>query len=172
MNRRGAMFLALLAAAAGFALSLVYQATLPVIKQHLRLAEEVALREVLPGANGYRYREDLTNRGAGGEVQLLGVWEGVPTGAVFLLDSPGYAGPIRVMVGVRGGVVVGLRVVDSARETPGLGARVRESWFAKAFLGKSDIGEVEGIASATISSQAVLRAAQTALTLDKRFFRR
>ncbi len=172
MNWRGALFLGVMAALAGFSLSLVHQATAPVLRRHLLAAEEAALREVLPGAATYRYRTDLVKGAAGGKVRLVGAWEGIPSGMVYLLDSPGYGGPIRVMVGVRGGRITGLRVVDSAKETPGLGARVRESWFAGAFLGKHDTGGVGGIASATVSSRAVLRAAETALNLDRRFGRR
>lgn len=78
----------------------------------------------------------------------------------------GYGGEISMMVGVNGKLAVtGVSIIDSANETPGLGARVGEPEFYSQFDGKTkDIiviksepkkNEVQAVTGATISSKAV-----------------
>lgn len=78
----------------------------------------------------------------------------------------GYGGSISMMVGVDEKLnVTGVSIMDSSKETPGLGANVGVSSFYGQFIGKTkDISvkksspkgnEVEAVTGATISSQAV-----------------
>lgn len=97
---------------------------------------------------------------------------GVPTAAVFTVVAPdGYVGPIRLMVGISvEGTILGVQVTAHT-ETPGIGAAVADEasgWLA-AFAGRSlsdppvarwavrtDGGEFDAIAGATVSSRAVV----------------
>lgn len=99
--------------------------------------------------------------------------------AVFETASPGYAGPIVLLVGVsRDGVLHGVRVLRHT-ETPGLGDKIEEakSNWIHAFDGKSlsnakwgvkkDSGEFDQFAGATITPRAVVKAVKEALDFHK-----
>ncbi len=71
------------------------------------------------------------------------------------LNSSGFGGDINMLVAIGSdGDVVGVRVVSHS-ETPGLGSRAAEEDFLSSFVGKIFGEEVEHIAGATISSNAV-----------------
>lgn len=100
---------------------------------------------------------------------------GVVKGATFETSSSGYAGPIKILVGISSdGVVQGVRVLKHA-ETPGLGDKIEEaktSWIhsfeGKAltntrWLVKKDGGDFDQFAGATITPRAVVKAVKEAL---------
>ena len=82
-------------------------------------------------------------------------------------DAKGYGGDIELMVGFESDkkTVVCYKTL-AATETPGLGMKLKAPEFADQFQGKDgtslkvkkDGGEIEAIASATITSRAVCRA--------------
>ncbi len=90
----------------------------------------------------------------------------------------GYAGPIRLLVGIRSdGVLTGVRVLDH-EETPGLGDRIehtRSDWilgFAGRSLGdppaarwsiRADGGDYDQITGASVTSRAVINAVSATL---------
>lgn len=102
-----------------------------------------------------------------------------PVAALFAVTAMGgYAGPIRVLIGVRyNGELSGVRIL-SHRETPGLGDRIvstRSDWVQQ-FPGKSlgkpplakwyletDGGEFDQLTGATVTPRAVLRAIRETL---------
>ena len=55
-------------------------------------------------------------------------------GFVFLAEGQGYQGTIKIICGLSASLdrLLGIEIIDS-RETPGLGARINESWFKKQF---------------------------------------
>jgi electron transport complex protein RnfG len=105
--------------------------------------------------------------------------DGRPVAALFAVTArDGYAGPIRVLIGIReNGTVSGVRIL-SHRETPGLGDRIvasRSDWLQQ-FPGKSlgepplpgwhletDGGEFDQITGASVTPRAVLRAIRETL---------
>jgi electron transport complex protein RnfG len=100
---------------------------------------------------------------------LRGRLAGQPSAVVVEAVAPGYAGPIRLLVGVRyDGGVAGVRIVEHA-ETPGLGDRFdtdRGAWLAT-FRGrgddarwavKKDGGDFDQFAGATITPRAIVAA--------------
>ncbi|MDQ7990881.1 MAG: electron transport complex subunit RsxG [Candidatus Dactylopiibacterium sp.] len=106
---------------------------------------------------------------------------GAVSGAAFQVQSPGYAGPIRLMMGVQpDGRIIGVRVL-AHKETPGLGDRIevkKGDWILR-FSGlsldkpaergwrvKKDGGDFDQFAGATITPRAVVRAVHEGL----RFF--
>ncbi len=86
-------------------------------------------------------------------------------GFAFASEANGYAGPVRVMVGVDGDTkeIVDIAVLDHT-ETPGLGSKIEDEEFRSQFRGKTvesalRIGQdIDSITGATVSAQAVAQA--------------
>ena len=90
----------------------------------------------------------------------------------FEMSGSGYGGDIGVIVGidVASEALIGIGITTH-KETPGLGARIREKGFRDGFAGlgmegavlvKADGGEVDAVSGATISSQGVCEAVNKA----------
>jgi len=102
-----------------------------------------------------------------------------PVAALFAVTAPGgYAGPIRILVGVdAGGAVTGVRILEH-RETPGLGDGIestRSAWVHQ-FDGRSlgnppagawqlrvDGGEFDQLTGASVTPRAVIKAIRDTL---------
>lgn len=102
-----------------------------------------------------------------------------PVAALFVVTArDGYAGPIRILVGVRyDGAVTGIRIVEH-RETPGLGDRIessRSDWVLQ-FDGRSlgdpafdlwairrDGGQFDQLTGASVTPRAVIGAIRETL---------
>lgn len=146
-----------------------------------RLAEQIiAVLPITDHAQAPLDRE-LNLQGRDG-AQPLRAWQLTDANKVVAIameqTSQGYAGKIRVIVGIEpSGQVIAARVAEH-RETPGLGDAIearRSNWidqFAGRALGdpaqdgwavKKDNGEFDQITGATISSRAVLDAVHGAL---------
>ena len=89
------------------------------------------------------------------------------------VTAKGFGGDIQLTVGVKDGVVTGVRI-GTHSETPGLGARAAEEKFYGQFTGKSGAlsviktgeagdSEINAITAATITSTAVTNAVNEAL---------
>ncbi len=161
-------------------LALVYQVTAPTIAAR-SVADQVALQqEVLPEANKFT-SIDVSGLDTSAQVQeaFQAEQDGQTIGYVFIVDTKGYGGPIKVMLGVKAEdlSISGLRLISNT-ETPGLGANAAEASFYERFTGKTGTpaltvvkpglgsgaaNEIDAIASATITSAAVTNAAQTGL---------
>lgn len=99
--------------------------------------------------------------------------DGAPSAVVVDAVAQGYAGPIRLLVGVRmDGHVTGVRVVSHA-ETPGLGdvfatdggrwlASFRDRDAATAWRVRKDGGDFDQFAGATITPRAIVAAVERA----------
>ena len=105
--------------------------------------------------------------------------EGQPVAALFAVTARnGYAGPIRILIGIRyDGTVSGLRILEH-RETPGLGDRIvsaRSDWvfqFDGRSLGdppvedwalKTDGGAFDQLTGASVTPRAVINALRETL---------
>jgi len=83
--------------------------------------------------------------------------------------AQGYGGLIEVAVGLDPeGNVLRVQVVNCDGETPGLGQKVKDEGFLQQFVGGSDLNAIDGIASATYSSQGVVEAVNKALEIYQR----
>ena len=105
--------------------------------------------------------------------------EGEPVAALFVVTArDGFAGPIRVLVGVGvDGTITGLRILEH-RETPGLGDRIesaRSEWVFQ-FDGRSlgdpalerwairvDGGDFDQLTGASVTPRAVIKAVRDTL---------
>ena len=109
---------------------------------------------------------------------------GVPVAALLVVVAPdGYAGTIRLLVGINlQGRLLGVRVLQH-RETPGLGDAIdaRKSGWIDAFRGRAlgdpadagwrvrkDGGEFDQFSGATVTPRAVVRAVHGALVYYER----
>ncbi len=90
-----------------------------------------------------------------------------PAGEVFTASAEGFEGPVAVEVTVDNGVITGIKIGDDKfAETPGLGAKVLEEGFQAQFIGKTlpiALTDIDAIAGATITSQAVVDAINAAV---------
>ena len=94
-------------------------------------------------------------------------------GYVITASSPGYAGPVEIMAAFSPyGVLTGVQVL-SQRETPGLGTAILNEDFLAQFSGRTEAmtvsrlpsgeNEIAALASATISTSAVVNGINAAL---------
>jgi electron transport complex protein RnfG len=154
---------------AGLCLGLTYSVTDPVITQLQIDQANENYRALIPGAEFQDAAYD-----AGGiysKVTLVkeAVIEGETAGWCVNIKAPGYKGDIDLTIGVLAdGTLAGLRV-GAHEETAGLGSKVSDPAFYEQFTNaqpplalKQDI---DGITGATISSSAVLNAANTVHSL-------
>lgn len=150
------------------ALASVYQITKPIIAEINRIIYEKTQIAVLPqAAEGFDpYEGDLLE---GIQAVSLSKQE---VGTVVTVVEKGYGGPLTVMVGIGSdGVITGIQIL-SHKETPGLGTKTMTETHLGQYIGQSDItntgesgaGQIDAISGATISSNAIYRAVDKALS--------
>lgn len=153
----------------GFAagsLAVVNVVTKEPIAKWEKTQREVALREIFAEADEFK---ELTPN------KLWEAWcKGERSGYIVLTEVQGYSGPITVMFGVASdGGVTGLKVLNHT-ETPGLGAKIAAAGFRSQFKNKRldqiqlrkdnpQLGQIDAVSGATISSRAVTRAVHSEL---------
>lgn len=119
--------------------------------------------QVLDFTGTYPQVTDLFAARAGDE--LLGI--------IISLSSKGYGGPLPVMVGFDpSGRILGL-VADAKGETAGLGQKVADPPFTGQFAGRDindRLEDIDGVASATISSDSVVRSVRQAQEIFRALF--
>jgi|GEM_PF-202209 len=183
---RLAAVLGLITVVAAGALAYTNQLTAGQIAAQVVQAKEAALREVMPDAIAFVAQPEALAEAQAKDPILqdlteLYIADGLtgPVGAAFGVSVTGYGGPVDLMVGIdKDGRVTGVKIISSAGETPGLGAKIKEASFLGQFLRKdasapleltkgpaSGDRQVQAIAAATISSSAVLRAVNSAAAM-------
>ena len=131
------------------------------IEEQERLAQEYALKQVMPEEIGDRL-ELATKDGAVKYWKVFKQDSAQVRGYVFIAKKYGYSSVIETMVGMKkDGTITGIRVLSQS-ETPGLGAKITEPDFIKQFVNR-DINALElsknnihAVTGATISSRALL----------------
>lgn len=103
--------------------------------------------------------------------------EGNIAGYCVTVLPEGYGGPIETIVGIDlSGAVTGVKVTSNMSETPGLGAKAKDSenftyQFEKRtpeFAVKRDGGDIDAITSATITSRAITEGVNAAAEVVKK----
>ncbi|NLM36829.1 MAG: RnfABCDGE type electron transport complex subunit G [Firmicutes bacterium] len=164
----------------GGVLGWVNSLTAPAIAEQEKLAKQRALQEALPMATEFAAEPailpELVSKDRTRVAEVYRAYsEDKPQGYVVIVEARGYAGPIRMAVGVTAEGNLAALAVISQSETPGLGAEIKnksfltQPAFRRAKVGtelavKKDRGEVDAVSSATISSRAVVRGVNAALT--------
>jgi electron transport complex protein RnfG len=186
--KRSAALLLVLALCGAALLAMLQHFAAPRIEAQRQLAAERALLDLLPaGSYDNRPLQHPIALPAGGlldnahaEQGYLASLNGQPSAVLLPVTGKGYEGPIRLLVAVTpDGQLLASKVLQQ-QETPGLAdllAPERASWLrgfdgktlgadAVAWTLRTDQGQVDQIAGATVTSRAVTDALQRAL----RFF--
>ncbi len=153
---------------AALSLSIVYEKTKPVIEKNKLDELKKSLIEVMPNAKYFEENKDLTNLNnliserEEGIKKIFNAYdaENNKTGVVLLIDSKGFGGVIKILVGVDANTkkISGVKILEHS-ETPGLGDKITEPLFLAQFKGRSITikeEQIDGITGATISSKAVI----------------
>jgi electron transport complex protein RnfG len=163
---------------AGVVLAAVYDLTRGPIEQAKREEKLAALEQVLPSYDNDPYENKCVISADGVEfVFFVARKDSKFVGAAFEASAPGYGDAVTVMVGINAANEIhAVVVLEAPKETPGLGANVKESKFLDQFSGNSakqrdwcsvrqDGGEIDAVTSATISSRAVTAAVTSGLEI-------
>ena len=143
-------------------LLVLYNATLGIRQDNAEKELQEKMATILPGSSTFT-KEEYT----GDDSNIEFVYK-AETGYVIGTSTAGYAGTIKMLVGVSNdGLVTGLQV-RQMKETPGLGANALYEWeFLSQFLntdGNALVGEnIDAISGATVTSMAVTRSVNSAV---------
>lgn len=159
---RMALSLFLICAVTGGVVALVNELTVDKIAENL----EGEIRSSIEGMFGegvnYTTLEDVT---ADSGTVIYSITRGDEQFYCVNLSSVGFGGDISMLVSYDAeGVIVGVRVVSHS-ETPGLGSRATEEKYLSGFNNIVSVYDVDTIAGATISSNAVKSGIQSAKAL-------
>jgi len=167
--------LTVICAVAGILLAWVNNLTAEPIAAAQRAERVQAITKVLPPYDNEPDRSAFKTQAGGREWTFyVGRLKGEYVGAAFETTSPkGYGGNITVMAGVNaGGKIQAIEILEQ-KETPGLGAKIKDQDFKAGFSGrdirttkwavKKDLGDIDQVTAATISSRAVTEAVKQGL---------
>lgn len=153
------------------ALAFTFQLTAPVIEDITIANANEARSEVLPQSEG-----DFSPVEASLPENVAEAYKASNgTGKVFTVYDKGFGGQITVMVGIDNeGAITGVKVTKHS-ETPGLGTKAMTPEYLAQYIGqtavtrKEEPGEtqIDAITGATITSNAVYRAVETALAQNE-----
>lgn len=159
---------------AAIALSFVYELTKEPIALAAQKAKAQAYQAVYEAAAAF---EDVDNStalmkdfnatltaGTAVEEVLRAVDEaGNPLGYVMTVTAKGYAGPVRIALGIeKSGTVIGYAVLEH-EESPGFGANCENEDVKQQFLGITSADQLDGITGATITTGALKSETQAAI---------
>ena len=139
-----------------------YNLTLDLRLENQQKELQEKMQTILPGSATFQ-EEAYT----GEDTNIAFIYKG-ETGYVIGTSTAGYAGPIRMLIGVSDkGSVTGLQV-RQMEETFGLGAEALSDWeFLAQFLrteGDAAVGEnIDAITGATVTSKAITRSVNSAV---------
>jgi electron transport complex protein RnfG len=149
--------------------SLTYVATKDIIAKRALDDATKAMNVVLPGSTGFA---EITEEVMGENVDVPAAVNSVyvsDKGYVFTLTTSGYGGDILVYVGINNeGAVVNIQL-GTNEETPSLGKKAEEASFTDQFAGLTSEDtiedEIDYISNASYTTNAVIEAVESALTL-------
>ncbi|MEG0876633.1 MAG: FMN-binding protein [Oscillospiraceae bacterium] len=142
------------------ALAFANHITAPVIDAANKAKAEKAMAEVLPGGADFALVE---LEGLPAEVTEVDA-AGNGKGYVFIVKSSGYGGEMSIILGIDPeGKITGTKVITH-NETQNMGTKVVNDGtdYQKQLIGMSDTANIEAVSGATVSSDAMKNAVQTA----------
>ena len=163
---------------AGVLLAAVYDLTSSPIEQAKRAEKLAALQKVLPGYDNDPYQNNYVISTNGLQfVFYVARKDNTFVGTAFESSAAGYGDAVTVMAGINAAnEIQAVEVLEAPKETPGLGAKIREAEFLRQFIGRNVKqrdwcavrqygGEVDAVTGATISSRAVTAAVRAGLEM-------
>lgn len=160
-------------------LAFTYSATRGKIVERETMAAEAARKEVLKAAESFEKLENINEANSTNSIVkeiYKGIQGGKTVGYVVAAEPKGYGGAIGLSIGIdTEGKLLGIKIGNHT-ETPGLGTKAAEPAFKSQLTDilpkapltvvkgkKTKPEEIEAISGATITSKAVVDAAQAAL---------
>lgn len=151
-------------------LALADSYTRPVIEENNKIAQNEAMKKVLPEADDFQKLE-FTQTATVDEVYIS------ENGYAVKVSPKGYGGEIGMIVGIDNELLVtGVEIITQS-ETAGLGANCKTPEFRQRFIGKTENikvvkngakdNEVDAISSATITTKAVTLGVNEAISTVK-----
>ncbi|MDL2324841.1 FMN-binding protein [Ruminococcaceae bacterium OttesenSCG-928-A16] len=138
--------------------------TLPLVTQNAAAAEDAARKELLPSATNF---ENVTPTPLPDNIMSVYKADG-DAGYVVGAYGKGYGGKVPALVAINAeGQIAGVKFLENG-ETPGLGQKlITDKNFTQQFTGRSadkalDNSDIDGIAAATLSTNAALTAINAA----------
>ncbi len=172
--------LTVLSAASGGLLAAIRNNTMEKIEyQKLKFLKAPAVKQILSGASNDPITDKFKLKDGGNEISFfVGEFNGKKNTVCFETFGKGYGGDVGLMVGINldENKIISVGVTTHS-ETPGLGARAKETPdLVKQFKDiplapfkvKADGGQIDALAGATITSRAVCAAASDAGTIYQR----
>ncbi|MCX7708418.1 MAG: RnfABCDGE type electron transport complex subunit G [Clostridia bacterium] len=179
-----ALILFMICVVVSVSLAFTYSTTKNQINAREIQAAEAARKEALSAADSFEKIDGIKGIASGKpELETVKeVYKGLKgtelQGYVFTVEPKGYGGPIHITVGIdTKGKLCGIKIGQN-NETPGLGTKAAEPAFMSQLTGivpkeplkvvkgkKSKPEEVEAVSGATITSKAVVGAAQAAVDI-------
>ena len=159
------LVLTVIAMVSGIVLTQLYEFTSPIIAENRAERMESGVYAVLEDVESVEFidADFVMFRALDGDGNSIGF--------AYAGEGSGYAGPVRVLVGVDHETkeVTGITILEHT-ETPGLGTQVEEEDFRSQFVGKSPEDTIEistdidNITGATQSAAAVAQAVRVNLS--------
>lgn len=148
------LFLTLVVMISATLLGATYAATADRIARQQHEQFMGYLEQMFPELERFTYDEGLYTVFANGQV----------AGYAFLAAGPGYSGEIRIMVAMENKDTIRDIIILSHTETPGIGTRMYEPAFIGQFAGLpvAELGNVDTLTGATVSTEAVIKAVTAA----------
>lgn len=173
------LFLLIIAGISGAGLSYVNDLTGPLIEKQILQKKRDSFKEVYPQADKVENESAIWLKTpyepALKEVNIA-YREGAPAGVIYAVETKGYSGPISTLVGfdIATTKLTAIKVL-SQRETPGLGAKAKESTFQERYKNKNSTvplevtktapvkeNQIQAITASTITSKAVTKGVNAA----------
>ena len=169
----------MITAVAAVALSFVYELTKEPIALAAQKEKAEAYQKVYETAASFEdvdnaaalikeYNATLPAGTAIEEVLRTTDVQGAPLGYVLSVTAKGYAGAVRIALGIdQSGKVVGYSVLEHG-ESPGFGANCENEDIRQQFIGITAADQLDGITGATITTNALKSETQAAIDFVKR----
>jgi electron transport complex protein RnfG len=166
------VFLLVLAGVGSFGVSYVNSMAEPLIAEQALKAKIASFKEVYP--QGEEVKDEsaqFIKSNTNSLIKEINVAyiSGAPSGVIYLVEPKGYGGPLKIMAGfdIAQKKLIAIKVL-SQTETPGLGAKAKDSFFQDRYKDKSSTialevtktppvkdNQIQAITASTITSKAV-----------------
>lgn len=173
------IFLLIVAGVSGAGLSYVNDMTGPLIEKQILQNKIDSFKEVYPLSDRVE-NESATHLKSPYDPALkevnIAYRGGEPAGIIYAVETKGYSGPISILAGfdIATGKITAIKVLNQ-RETPGLGAKAKESFFQDRYKDKNAAAalevtktaptrenQIQAITASTITTKAVTKGVNAA----------
>jgi Na+-translocating ferredoxin:NAD+ oxidoreductase subunit G len=166
---KSSLVLFLICAISAVSLSIVYGYTYEIIQMREIESFNNNLRNIFPEADEFKLIDNIDENYNGSIDSYYAYIGDEIIGVLKTINTQGYAGNIKMLVGINmDDTIKGIRIISHS-ETPGLGANIINEYFYGQFDGlnfddallKRDGGKIDAITGATVTTQSVVKGVQS-----------